>query len=204
MPVSANAQVFGIQETLKELNQFDQTFRRQITRDIQGSAGKRIVDSARSLIPTTYPLSGMARGSMIKGRSETTYRIENVQNAITTVVARRATRERTVTFSKPLYIDGRAIPNAYTKTVDFKARPFSLLTAQQKDAAGAIWDHAGIRDSSPFITNLIAEGEGNPRAPRALAPGIGAVMPAVENDLSLIIDRVNAKMNTRLKIEKGN
>ena len=204
MPVSANAQVFGIQQTLKELNQFDQTFRRQITRDIQGSAGKRIVDSARSLIPTDYPLPGMARGSMIKGRSETTYRIQTVQNSITTVVARRASRERTVTFNKPMYLDGRTIPNAYTKTVDFKARPFSLLVAQQKDAAGALWDHAGIRDTSQFVTNLISDGEGNPRAPRALAPGVGAVMPAVENDLSLIIDRVNAKMNTRLKIEKGN
>jgi hypothetical protein len=203
MPVSASAQVFGIQETLKELNQFDPIFRRQITRDIQASAGKRIVNSARSLIPTDYPLPGMARGSMIKGRAETTYRIQNVQNAITTIVAKRASRERTVTFRKPLYIDGAKIPNAYTKTVDFKARPFSLLTAQQKDAAGALWDHAGIRDSSQFVTNLISDGEGNPRAPRALAPGVGAVLPAVEGDLSLIIDRVNEKMNTRLKIERG-
>ena len=203
MPVAASAQVFGIEQTLKDLNNFDPTFRRQITKDIQGSAGRRIVESARSLIPTDYPLSGMARGSMIKGREETTFRLKNVANSVTTVVAKRASRERTVTFKRPLYIDGRTIPNAYTKTVDFKARPFSLLTAQQKDAAGALWDHAGIRDGSQFVTNLIAEGNGLPNAPRALAPGVGAVLPAVEDDLSTIIDRVNAKMNTQLKIVKS-
>ena len=129
MPVSANAQVFGIQETLKELNQFDPTYRRQITRDIQSGAGQLIVTSARSMVPTDYPLTGMARGSMIKGRSETTFQLGNVDRGIKTLVAKRGSKERTVTFTRSLYLDGATIPGAYTQTVDYKARPFALLVA---------------------------------------------------------------------------
>jgi hypothetical protein len=202
MPVAASAQVFGIQETLAELNKFDPKFRRQITTDIQAGAGRMVVQSARSMIPTDYPLSGMARGSMIKGRNETTYNIKSVLDGVTTVVGKRASRERTVTFSRPLLLDGRKINNAYTQTVDFKARPYALLVAQQKDAAAALWDHAGIRKGSQFVTNLITEGEGpNARASRSLTPGVVTVMPAVEGELSKIIDRVSVKMNVALKIE---
>jgi hypothetical protein len=203
MPVAASAQVFGIQETLAELNKFDPTFRRQITTDIQAGAGRMVVDSARSMIPTDYPLSGMARGSMIKGRRETTYNIKNVLNGVKTVVGKRASRERTVTFKRPLLLDGRRINNAYTQTVDFNARPYALLVAQQKDAAAALWDHAGINQGSQFVTNLITDGAGpNPRASRSLTPGVVAVMPAVESELSKIISRVSVKMNRNLQIVK--
>ena len=202
MPVAASAQVFGLQETLAELNKFDPTFRRQITTDIQSGAGRMVVDSARSMIPKDYPLSGMARGSMIKGRNETIYDIKKVTNGVKTVVGKRASRERTVTFKRPLILDGRRVNNAYTQTVDFKARPYALLVAQQKDAAAALWDHAGINQGSQFVTNLITDGEGpNPRASRSLTPGVVAVMPAVQSELSKIIDRVSVKMNRNLKIE---
>jgi hypothetical protein len=202
MPVAASAQVFGIQQTLTELNKFDPKFRRQITTDIQAGAGRMVVQSARSMIPTDYPLSGMARGSMIKGRNETIYRIKNVTAGVKTVVGKRASRERTVTFNKPLIIDGRRINNAYTQTIDFKARPYALLVAQQTDAAAALWDHAGIREGSQFVTNLITEGEGpNARASRSLTPGVVAVMPAVQSELSKIISRVSVKMNKALQIE---
>ena len=202
MPAVVSAQVFGIQQTLAELNKFDPKFRRQITTDIQSGAGRMVVDSARSMIPTDYPLSGMARGSMIKGRNETIYNIKNVSDGVKTIVGKRGSRERTVTFNRPLMLDGRKIRNAYTQTVDFKARPYALLTAQQKDAAAALWDHAGIRQGSQFVTNLITDGEGpNARASRSLTPGVVAVMPAVESELSKIIDRVSVKMNRDLKIE---
>jgi len=201
MPVAASAQVFGLQETLAELNKFDPSFRRQITTDIQAGAGKMVVDSARSMIPKDYPLSGMARGSMIKGRNETIYSIKRVLDGVKTIVGKRASRERTVTFKRPLLLDGRRINNAYTQTVDFNARPYALLVAQQKDAAAALWDHAGINQGSQFVTNLITDGEGpNPRASRSLTPGVVAVMPAVEGELSKIIDRVSVKMNRNLKI----
>jgi hypothetical protein len=203
MPVASDLQVFGIQETLKELNDFDPSYRRQITKDIQGGAGNLIVTSARSMIPTDYPLTGMARGSIIKGRAETTFNLKNVSNGVKTLVAKRGSKERSVTFTRPLYLDGNAVPGAYTQTVDYKARPFSLLTAQQKDAAGAIWDHAGVNGSSQFVQNLITYGKQYvPEAPRALAQGVGEAMPTVEVEVSKVLDRVSEKLNKNLRLER--
>lgn len=204
MPVTGDLQVFGIQEALKEINDFDRKFRRQITTDLQQGAGTEIVQQTRQFIPTEPPLPGMARGGLIKGRRETTFNVQNVQRGVKTLVAKRASRERTVTFTRPLYLDGRVIPNAYTQEVDFKARPFALLTAQQKDVAGAIWDHAGVNERSQFVQNLIAYGkQRTPEAPRALAQGVGEAMPTVEVEVSKVLDRVSEKLNRNLKLERN-
>ena len=203
MPVTGDFQVFGIQEALKEINDFDRVFRRQITTDLQQGAGTEIVQQTRQFIPTDYPLDGMRRGAMIKGRNETTFKLERVVAGVKTLVAKRASKERTVTFTRPLYADGRIIPGAYTQTVDFKARPFSLLTAQQKDAAGSLWDHAGVNERSQFVQNLITYGQQREaEAPRALAKGVGEAMPTVEVEVSKVLDRVSEKLNKNLRMEK--
>jgi hypothetical protein len=203
MPVKGEFEVFGIQEALKEINDFDRVFRRQITTDLQQGAGTEIVKQARQFIPTDYPLTGMSRGAMIKGRNDTTFSLKRVNAGIRTLVAKRASKERSVTFTRPLYADGRIIPGAYTQTVDFKARPFSLLTAQQKDAAGALWDHAGVNERSTFVQNLITYGQQREgEAPRALAKGVGEAMPTVEVEVSKVLDRVSEKLNKNLRMER--
>ena len=203
MPVTGDFQVFGIQEALKEINDFDRVFRRQITTDLQQGAGTEIVQQARQFVPTEPPLTGMARGAMIKGRNDTTFSVQRVSAGIRTLVAKRASKERTVTFTRPLYLDGRVIKGSYTKDVDFKARPFALLTAQQKDAAGALWDHAGVNERSQFVQNLIAYGQQRePEAPRALAQGVGEAMPTVEVEVSKVLDRVSEKLNKNLRLEQ--
>jgi len=203
MPVTGDFQVFGIQEALKEINDFDRVFRRQITTDLQQGAGTEIVQQARQFVPTEPPLTGMARGAMIKGRNDTTFSVQRVSAGIRTLVAKRASKERTVTFTRPLYLDGRVVKGAYTQTVDFKARPFALLTAQQKDAAGALWDHAGVNERSQFVQNLIAYGQQRePEAPRALAQGVGEAMPTVEVEVSKVLDRVSEKLNKNLRLEQ--
>jgi hypothetical protein len=204
MPVTGDFQVFGIQEALKEINDFDRVFRRQITTDLQQGAGTEIVQQARQFVPTEPPLTGMARGAMIKGRNDTTFSVQRVSAGIRTLVAKRASKERTVTFTRPLYLDGRVVKGAYTQTVDFKARPFALLTAQQKDAAGALWDHAGVNERSQFVQNLIAYGQQRePEAPRALAQGVGEAMPTVEVEVSKVLDRVSEKLNKNLRLEQN-
>jgi hypothetical protein len=203
MPVAGDFQVFGIQEALKEINDFDRVFRRQITTDLQQGAGTEIVQQARQFVPTEPPLTGMARGAMIKGRNDTTFSVQRVSAGIRTLVAKRASKERTVTFTRPLYLDGRVVKGAYTQTVDFKARPFALLTAQQKDAAGALWDHAGVNERSQFVQNLIAYGQQREaEAPRALAQGVGEAMPTVEVEVSKVLDRVSEKLNKNLRLEQ--
>jgi len=195
MGVEVSAQVFGIQETLKEINTFDVKYRRQITVDIQSGAGKLVVDSVRTMIPKDYPLSGMRRGSMIKGRDGTAYSIQDATAGVKTFVAKRGSREKTVTFTRY----DRELGTKYTQTIDFNARPFALLTASQKNTAAAIWDHSGLNTKSQFVANLDAEG---PAAPRAMVPGVAAVLPDVEREVSKILDAVSAKMNVNLKIER--
>jgi hypothetical protein len=189
MPTSASYQVYGIQEALAEINKVDRTLRRQITKDIQAGAGTRLVNAARSFIPVKTPLSRMVNGNMIKGRDGTGWSRTRVVAGIRTVVGKRGQRARTVTFS-----NGR--------TADFKATQYQLLVLQQRDAAGAIWDHAGIRpgSSGQFVTNLLAEGEhvGPAAAPRALQPAAESVLPAVEDEVGKIVERVMTIVNRNL------
>jgi len=187
MPATASYQVYGIQEALAEINKVDRTLRRRITTDIQAGAGARLVTAARSFIPTSPPLSRMVNGNMIKGRDGTGWSRDRVLAGIRTVVGKRGSRARTVTFS-----NGR--------TADFKATQYQLLVLQQKDAAGAIWDHAGIKNDSQFVTNLLAEGEhvGPVAAPRAMEPAAESVMPAVEAEVEKIVERVMSIVNRNL------
>jgi len=187
MPATASYQVYGIQEALAEINKVDRTLRRQITKDIQAGAGTRLVTAARSFIPTSPPLSRMVNGNMIKGRDGTGWKRERVLAGIRTIVGKRGSRARTVTFS-----NGR--------TADFKATQYQLLVLQQKDAAGAIWDHVGIHGGSQFVTNLLAEGEhvGPKAAPRALEPAANSVLPAVEKEVEKIVERVMSIVNRNL------
>jgi hypothetical protein len=187
MPASASYQVYGIQEALAEINKVDRVLRRQITKDIQRGAGTRLVTAARSFIPTATPLSRMTNGNMIKGRDGTGWSRARVVAGIRSVVGKRGSRARTVTFS-----NGR--------TADFKATQYQLLVLQQRDVAGAIWDHAGIRGGGQFVTNLIAEGEtvGPRTAPRALEPAAMSVLPAVEDEVGKIVAQVMTIVNRNL------
>ena len=187
MPATASYQVYGIQEALAEINKVDRTLRRQITKDIQAGAGTRLVTAARSFIPNKPPLSRMVNGNMIKGRNGTGWSRDRVLTGIRSIVGKRGSRARTVTFS-----NGR--------TADFKATQYQLLVLQQKDAAGAIWDHAGIRNGGQFVTNLLAEGEhvGPAAAPRALEPAAMSVLPVVEKEVEKIVERVMSIVNRNL------
>ena len=187
MPATASYQVYGIQEALAEINKVDRTLRRQITKDIQAGAGTRLVTAARSFIPTKPPLSRMVNGNMIKGRDGTGWSRDRVLAGIRSIVGKRGSRARTVTFS-----NGR--------TAKFNETQYQLLVLQQKDAAGAIWDHAGIRGGGQFVTNLIAEGEtvGPRTAPRALEPAANSVLPAVEAEVGKIVAQVMTIVNRNL------
>lgn len=181
-------EIYGIQEALKAINDFDRTLRRQITKDIQGGAGRKLVTEARSFIPTKPPLSGMAKSPLIGGRETTQWERGQVERGIRTIVGQRARPPKTITFS-----NGR--------TAQFKGTPYQLLVLQQKDAAGAIWDHAGIRNTQGvFVQNLIAEGEhvGPAAAPRALQPAAERATPTIEDEVRSICEDVMRIVNRKL------
>jgi hypothetical protein len=189
-------QIEGIKETLAELNKYDKVYRRQVTKDIKG-AGAPIINTARQLIGDVPPLSGMARGKLIKGR-EVYWSNKTAKAGLKIKVGRRASRGGTVQFKDNF--DAETNPRE-SHSVTFKARPYQLMVAQQTDAAGAIYDHAGIKTKGQFVTNLNVE-VGN--QPRAIDPAVQQHRETVQFAVKRIVDEVAKTLNKKLKVRYGN
>jgi hypothetical protein len=190
-------QIQGIQQTLAELNKYDKVYRRQVTKDIKG-AGAPIITTARELIGTTPPLSGMARGKLIKGR-EVYWDNRTAKAGIKIKVGRRASRGGTVQFKDKF--DAESNPRE-SHSVTFKARPYGLMVAQQLDAAGSIYDHAGIKaKNSRFVNNLNVEVGSQPRA---IDPAVEKHRYTVQFAVKEIVEKVSETLNKKLKTRYGN
>jgi len=180
-------EIKGIQETIKALKEVEPTYVKQIRKDIK-KAGAPVLVAARSLIPTSPPLSGMARGNLIRGRAGTKWSSEGANKGFIIKTNKSGQKARSVTFKSG-------------ETLDFAARPYQLLTLTQRDAAGSIWDHAGRRTKGRFVTNLQMQGS---YEPRAAEPGVEAARPGVEIEVLQIVDEVMKKTNNKLKVRRGN
>ena len=190
-------QIQGIQQTLAELNKYDRVYRREVTKRIKG-AGQEIVTTARELIGTTPPLSGMARGKLIKGR-EVYWNNKTAKAGIKIKVGRRASRGGTVQFRDKF--DAENNPRE-SHSVTFKARPYGLMVAQQLDAAGSIYDHAGIKTKNTnFVNNLNIE---TGFQPRAIDPAVEKHRYTVQYAVKQIVDEVAQTLNKKLKTRYGN
>ena len=198
MATTANIDVYGVQAALKELNDIDRKIRRQVTKDIK-SVGNQIVQEARQMVQTQSrsdgaPLSGMRRGSLIRGR-EAAWNVSEVQGGFNVRVGVRASRERYVDFNQ----------GGYTRQVVYGAKPYQLMVIQQKSFAGAIYDHAGagisgIRNTA-FIANLNKEvGE----APRVIDKAVENNRPGVTAELLSIVGKVMEQTNRNLVVTRGN
>lgn len=188
-------EIKGAQEALAALNKIDPTYRRDVTKRIK-RAGEPMVQEARQMITTITgvkgaPLSGMRRGSLIKGK-EITWRTDAVNKGFKIKVGVRATKERYVNFQR--YTDGVA---THTEQVPFGSKPYKLMIMQQADAAGAIYDHAGRIGSSKFITNLNTDGGGE--QPRVIDKAVENHKPDVQKVVQSVIDDVEKKTNKTLK-----
>ena len=189
-------QIEGVQKTLAELNKFDKVYRRQVTKDIKG-AGTPIINTARQLIGDVPPLSGMVRGKLIKGR-EVYWSNKTAKAGLKIKVGRRASRGGTVQFKDKFDAENNPREN---HSVTFAARPYELMVAQQTDAAGAIYDHAGIKTKGQFVTNLNVE-VGN--QPRAIDPAVNKHRYSVQYAVKQIVDDVAEVLNKKLKVRYGN
>jgi len=189
-------QISDVQKTLAELNKFDKVYRREITKRIKG-AGTEIITTARQLVGDAPPLSGMARGKLIKGR-EVYWDNKSVKAGFKIKVGRRGSRGGTVQFKDKF--DAETNPRE-SHSVTFGARPYQLMVAQQTDAAGAIYDHAGIKTKGQFVTNLNVEVGSQPRA---IDPAVEKNRKTVEFAVVEIIDEVTKVLNKNLKARYGN
>ena len=197
MPYTARIEVHGIKEALAELNSFDPKYRKQITKDI-ANAGQKILVSARALIkdfPNSKsngaPLSNMAKGKLVKGR-DVRWDNNTVRAGFKVKVGASASRERVVTFKGADDTENRVL---------FKAKPYQLMVIQQKDAAGAIYDHAGRRTPGIFVTNLNAE---TSHEPRAIDPAVEMHRDTVEQEVLSIVEKVMDAINKNMQVRYGN
>ena len=195
---AAIPEIYGIKEALKELNDFDNKYRREVTKQI-GGAGQQIISEARSLVAhfdnskqNGAPLSGMARGNLIKGRN-TSWKTDQVQKGFKVKVGVRASKERYVNFNR-----SDDLGNRYTTQVVYGSKPYQLMVIQQADAAGAIYDHAGAQTQGTFVTNLDVEVGGQPRAVDiAVENNREAVTEKVMQIVDTVMDLTNRKLVTR-------
>ena len=198
MGITGQVDVYGVQAALRELNDIDRKIRRQVTKDIK-SVGNQIVQEARQMVQTQSrsdgaPLSGMRRGSLIRGR-EAAWNVSEVQGGFNVRVGVRATRERYVDFNQ----------GGYTRQVVYGAKPYQLMVIQQKSFAGAIYDHAGagisgIRNTA-FIANLNKEvGD----APRVIDKAVENNRTGVTAELLSIVGKVMEQTNRNLVVTRGN
>jgi hypothetical protein len=198
MGITGQIDVYGVQNALKELNDIDRKLRRQVTKDIK-AVGNQIVQEARSMVSIQSrsdgaPLSGMRRGSLIRGR-EAGWNITEVQGGFNVRVGVRATKERYVDFDQ----------GGYTRQVVYGAKPYRLMVVQQKSFAGAIYDHAGAGISGVrntlFIANLNKEvGD----APRVIDKAVESNRPAVTAELLSIVGKVMQQTNRNMVVSRGN
>ena len=198
---AAIPEIYGIKEALKELNDFDNQYRREVTKQI-GGAGQQIINEARSLVAhfdnskqNGAPLSGMVRGNLIKGRN-TSWKTDQVQKGFKVKVGVRASKERYVNFNR-----SDDLGNRYTTQVVYGSKPYQLMVIQQNDAAGAIYDHAGRNTSGTFVTNLDVEVGGQPRA---VDIAVENNREAVTQKVMQIVDTVMEKTNRKLVTRHGN
>ena len=197
MSSNVTMQIEGVQKTLAELNKFDKVYRRQVTKDIKG-AGQQIVNTARELIGTEPPLSGMVRGKLIKGR-EVYWTNKTAKAGLKIKVGRRASKGGTVQFKDNF--DAETNPRE-SHSVTFGARPYQLMVAQQTDAAGAIYDHAGIKTKNTNFVNNLNVQVGN--QPRAIDPAVEKHRYTVQYAVKKIVDDVADVLNKKLKVRYGN
>ena len=203
MAYSARIEIHGVKEALTELNSFDPKYRRQVTKDI-ATAGQKIVVSARDLIPNFSnsegngaPLSQMPKSKLIKGR-DVYWDNNTVRAGFKVKVGAAAQRQRIVTFKEKF--DPETNPRE-SHNVLFKAKPYQLMVIQQKDAAGAIYDHAGRNTKGIFVTNLNAEVG---LEPRAIDPAVEMHKETVEREVLAIVEKVMTAINRKMQVRYGN
>ena len=201
--MEASVKIFGIQQTLKELNDFDKTYRRQVTKDIK-KEGDVIVADARVAVQkfensagNGAPLSRMYKYSLIKDRS-IFWDTGAVQKGFLTKVGKRGSKAKTVMFKDKFDAENNPRESHF---VSYKATSYELMSMQQKDVAGAIFDHAGKNKTTKFTDTLNKE-EGP--APRVLEKAVMKNRENVVREVEKIVDKVMATLNKKLVIEHGN
>jgi hypothetical protein len=187
MAISTKMDIYGVKQAIATLKEIDPEYRKEMLKQVK-KAGDPVLVAARSLIPNKPPLSGMGRGNLIKGREGTKWSSDMAAAGFKIMTNRTGQAARSVKFKSG-------------EVIDFQAQPYQLLSLRQKDAAGAIWDHAGAKTRGAFVRNLEVGGSFNPRASE---PAVDMARPAVEAVVVDIVAVVMDMTNRKLQVTYGN
>ena len=182
MAVSAEIEVFGVRDALKELGQIDKSLRFKAISKIKGASGEMLA-IARATYPDNADLQDTLPGWSTKGRLG--YDKKNVDKGVQVMVG------------------GRSTGNSY-----------AIVTIVQKNAGGALFDIAGLRDGSKgvgstdrlgrtrdpiqsekFVKNLNAS-FGN--AQRGMWRKIKVIRELADKELMSALEEVAAQVNRKL------
>lgn len=119
MPASANIEVYGVRDALKELGQIDKKLRFKAVNKIKGASGEMLA-VARSTYPDNSELQDTLPGWSTKGRLG--YDKKKVDSGVT------------------VQVGGRSFGQSY-----------AIVTIVQKNAGGALFDVAGLRNGSEGV-----------------------------------------------------
>lgn len=192
MTAQTKYKIRGLEQTLKELRKVEpeyvKDFRKRanaFANDAVVSARKEFDHQAQGWRETDRPLTGMNRGSLIKGRN-IPWNARKARRSIKFKIGGPAKRSRT-------------------------GRSYRMFAIIQADAAGAIYDMAGKRFSNPakpFEENLAEfvdtphtrpqQGRPNTGPSRYMYPGVLAYLPVLEDRLLGLVRELEAKTNRHL------
>jgi hypothetical protein len=169
-------QVTGVRETLRDLRQIDPELKRTTNRRIRGAA-EPLTQAIRRLIPSAAPMSGWTRGR---------YGFDGG-------AASAGVRAR---------IGGR-VSHTSSGLGGFAGGSSSwpLLSMEQRDAGGAVFDIAGRSSSGrtpqgrQFIQNLNRHGG----ASRSMWPGVEENIDIVQDEVKRAVDDMSDAINRRLR-----
>lgn len=182
MGATAEIQVFGVRDALKELGQMDKTLRFKAVSKIKG-ASSQMVAVARSQYPDNSTLQDSLPGWSTKGRLG--YDKKKVDSGVV------------------VQVGGRSYGNAY-----------AIVTIIQKNAGGALFDIAGLRNGSEGVGGTDRLGRNREdsqseafirtlnssfgKAQRGMWRKIAIIRQMADKELMTALEEVAAQVNRKL------
>lgn len=182
MPVSAEIEVFGVRDALRELGQMDKQLRWKAVAKIKG-ASNEMLTVARSTYPDNHDVEDVMKGWSKGGRLG--YDKKKVDSGVT------------------VQVGGRSVGNSY-----------AVVTIIQKNAGGALFDIAGLRNGSQgvggtdrlgrersdaqseaFLNNL---NNAFGKAQRGMWRKIAVIRQMADDQLMKALEEVTAQVNRKL------
>jgi hypothetical protein len=139
MTASANIEIVGLKDALKILNATDKQLRRQITKDFKEIMAP-VLSEAKTLVPETPPLSGMARTWKTKsGATILPWQYKSATRTITAFTSGKKVRDTGLGFRQNLAVFGMKWtgPEAAMFDMAGRAKPGSEMARQLTERYGS-------------------------------------------------------------------